>query len=424
MNYDESLAYIESLAPTILNPDLARFSAFVKLHGNPQDQCRSFHVAGTNGKGSTVAIIDSALRCAGYKVGRFTGPHLLRWNERFHLNGMPIGDHELACLVTRLRELSEEFGKTYPEHGKLTWFELLTAVAFFYFAENKVDYAVFEVGLGGRWDATNVISHPVVSTITTIDYDHVHILGSTLSQIAGEKAGIIKSGVPVVTGTSGDALDTISKRAAELNAPLHRCVPPDAVSYQQFNAMLAAETLKVADAVQGTSLSSYLSDGIARVYWPGRFQYLPERKLILDGAHNVAGARALRVALDKNFPNQKRVFVLSFYQNKDVPGALEALLRTGDRVFASQAVSTRAVFSADQIVQASKELGATAESAPSIETAFNRAKAAASAPDQIIIATGSFATVKETMQSMGWKTVEDGMKSTYGLVQNGCKIHT
>jgi dihydrofolate synthase/folylpolyglutamate synthase len=407
MNYDEALAYIDSLAPTILNPDLTRFAAFMKLHGSPQDAIPCFHVAGTNGKGSTVAMIDSVLRAGGYKVGRFTGPHLLRWNERFHVNGAPISDNKFAELATKLRELSEAFGREYPQHGSLTWFELLAAMAFFYFAESTLDFAVYEVGLGGRWDATNVLEKPLVSVITTIDYDHTHILGDTLRKIAGEKAGIIKQGRPVVTGTAGDALDTIQAKCTEYGAPLHKCSPPD-TDYQHFNACIASLALRVGEEESGVPLTEKLEEGLKNVYWPGRFQWIAERRLILDGAHNVAGARAVREALDERFPNERRIFLLGFFQNKDVPGALERLLRPGDRVIAAQAQTSRAVCSPELIVQKARSLGVDAENADSIGDAFERAMQSKSG-DDLVIATGSFATVKETMLAMGWRTVEDGL---------------
>lgn len=403
MNYDETMAYIDSLAPTILNPDLTRFAAFMKLHGSAQDAIPSFHVAGTNGKGSVVAMIDSALRAAGYSVGRYTGPHLLRWNERFHLNGKPISDERFAELATKLRGMSEQFGRQNPEMGALTWFEVLTAMAFFYFAEANVDYCVYEVGLGGRWDATNVLNHPLVSVITTIDYDHTHILGNTLEKIAGEKAGIVKHGVPLVTGTTGVALETIRAKCTEYGAPLHVCNASNA-DYQHFNAAVAKAALQVAG----------LPTALGPVYWPGRFQYIPDERLILDGAHNVAGGRALRQALDERFPNEPRIFVLGFFQNKDVVGALEALLRPGDRVVASQANTTRAVCDRNVIMEHARQLGAEAQTADTLREAFEKAKKTKSGND-LVIATGSFATVKETMLAMGWKTVEDGLKITCPL---------
>lgn len=429
MNYAESVAYIDSLAPTILNPSLLRFALFMDEQGRIQDQLRTIHIGGTNGKGSTVAMVDSVLRAAGLKVGRFTGPHLLRWNERFHFNGKPIDDNTFAQYATRLRELSEAFGAKHPEHGHLTWFEFLTAIAFFYFHENDVDVAVFEVGLGGRWDATNVLTKPLVSCITTIDLDHTHILGGTVAEIAGEKAGIIKESVPLVTGTSGDALRVIETRALENGAPLFQCTAPSTVhgplpintdvfsklraelallgEFQQQNALQAFVILSICEPLLDRPLLKYLKNGFESVYWPGRFQYLPERHTLLDGAHNAAGAVALRRALDQQFPANRRLFVLSFFQNKNVSASLKSLIRPGDKVYAATANSPRAVFKSDDIVEVCRQIGAAAQNCESIAAAFQQAESARSGDDLIIVA-GSFATIKETMLSFGWASVEDG----------------
>jgi dihydrofolate synthase/folylpolyglutamate synthase len=435
MNYDQCVAYIESLAPTILNPSLDRLTMFMTEHGQVQDKLSTIHIGGTNGKGSTVAIVDSVLRAAGLKVGRFTGPHLLRWNERFHLDGKPIADDVLARYATRLRALSEEFGERHPEHGHLTWFEFLTAIAFFYFSDEKVDVAVFEVGLGGRWDATNVISKPLVSAITTVDLDHTHILGDTVAQIAREKAGIIKRGVPVVTAADGDALAEISEKAKDLGCPLYHCQAPNSVSgpaaldlnsyrnahdllalpgeYQQLNGLVAAAVLQLADRALKRNLSAHLADGFRRVYWPGRLQILPADDIVFDGAHNVAGARALRKSLDNLFPKGRRSFVLSFFQHKNVSGAIELLVRPGDRVFTSEAQTTRSICPAAEIVQLAEQRGAQATAYKTIAEALHAAQAAVAGADEPLVVSGSFATIKECMLALGWDRVEDGLAQTW-----------
>jgi len=230
MNYLASLEYLESLSPTRQPPCLERVAEFMREVGQHQDRVRSIHVAGTNGKGSTVAMLDAVLRGAGMRVGRFTGPHLLRWNERFHVDGQAISDQDFADLATRIRHRSEEFGSRHPEFGTLTWFEFLTVMAFFYFAESGVDVAVIEVGLGGRWDATNVLSAPLAVGITNVDLDHTQILGDTVRAIAAEKSGVIKPGVPVVTAAVGEALDVVAATALRNRAPLLHCQSPDVIS--------------------------------------------------------------------------------------------------------------------------------------------------------------------------------------------------
>jgi dihydrofolate synthase/folylpolyglutamate synthase len=441
MNYLETLAYLESLTPTILNPGLTRFAAFMQKNGNSQDKFPSIHVAGTNGKGSTVAIIESVLRASGLKTGRYTGPHLLRWNERFHVAGVPIDDAKFSNLATDLRLRSEAFGQANPELGALTWFEFLTALAFEWFAENKVDVAVIEVGLGGRWDATNVLTRPLVSAITTIDFDHMHILGPTLAEIAGEKAGIIKSQVPVVTSAEAEALDAIANRATECGVPLYVVSEPSNVTvrgadaapslameefraamnttflsakYQQLNALVSYMVLALAEQKLSAKLLPNFAAGSSKVYWPGRYQYVAEENLLLDGAHNPGGAKALRRSLDVTLPERQRIFVLSFFENKNVLGALQLLLREGDRVFVSEAKTHRAVCKAEAVVTWAKQLGAFPVEAPTIADAFRLAQQARSG-DDLIIATGSFATVKECMLALGWTTVEDGRPLTSAL---------
>src|SRR4029453_611254 len=184
MNYLQSLQYLESLSPTTQQPCLERVAEFMREAGQHHERFGSIHVAGTNGKGSTVAMLDAVLRGAGMRVGRFTGPPLLRWNERFHVDGQPITDAQFADLATRTRLLSEDFGSRHPQFGALTWFEFLTVMVFFLFAEAGVEVAVFEVGLGGRWDATNVLSSPLAVALTNVDLDHPQILGDTVRAIA------------------------------------------------------------------------------------------------------------------------------------------------------------------------------------------------------------------------------------------------
>jgi dihydrofolate synthase / folylpolyglutamate synthase len=443
MNYQQALAYIESLSPTLTKPCLERIAAFVSQNGNPQDRFASLHIGGTNGKGSTVAIVDSLLRSGGMKVGRFTGPHLLKWNERFHINGEPISDEEFARVATMIHGLSQAFSTRNPEFGPLTWFEFLTAMAFFYFAEQQIDIAVFEVGLGGRWDATNVID-PIACAITTISLDHTQILGDTVRRIAQEKAGIIKPHVPIMTATTGDALEEILMVAREKESPVFQFVEPDSLlmldsskvaardlavhceyvkgfasarnklslggQHQQTNAMVACGLLLAADLQTRVDLRNP-GKALQDVFWPGRFQYMPKISLLLDGAHNPAGAAALREALDEKFPHRQIVFVLSCFQNKDVPTMIAALLRPGDRVIASEASTKRATCPANELVAIAQNLGADAITMPNIGAALRNAMETRGR-DELIVATGSFATVKECMLEMGFKTVDDSLRLT------------
>ncbi len=421
MDYDSTVSYIDSLSPTIEKPTLERIEKFLRAQGNPQDRVPVFHVAGTNGKGSTVAMIDCILRHSGFKTGRFTGPHLLRWNERFHVNGEPISDDDFARLATVIKDLSVQFGLDNPELGALTWFEYITAIAFFYFVEKKVDILVVEVGLGGRFDATNVFNKPVCTGITNIALDHMHILGDTIEQIAFEKAGIIKAGVPVVTGATGSALTVIEERASQLDAPLIQANGLDLSEfgnatlsgYQIQNAKMAVAMVQEANRLQAFGAqpvgNEAIRQGLKHFYWPARLQYIKEKGVLLDGAHNVAGAQALQKSIRSMFLNRPVQFVFGCYGNKNGSGMLAELLKPGDIVHLAEASSKRATFDREVLAQTVRSLGISYSLHDSVSAALNCALAERQHDDDPVIVTGSFATVREACHSLGWTRVEDGV---------------
>lgn len=465
MDYWQAIAYIESLSPVALKPapgadglastpSLERMKLFLREDGEPQNVYPVVHIAGTNGKGSVTAMVDSVLTAAGARTARFTGPHLLRWNERYHINGVPISDLELARYAALVRQQSEAFGARHPEFGELTWFEFLTALGFAYFAEQNVDYAVMEVGLGGVWDATNAVKAPLVTCIVTVGMDHMHILGPTIEAIASEKAGVIKPGIPVVTAATGAALEIIRQKAKQCGAPLVVCSFPEhsqysleisndtstayiklpilcrrfltpallsrlGGGYQMQNAVVACAVLALCQLRQKSlvDLSQFVAAGFSNFFWPGRFQYLPDRGILLDGAHNLPGAAALRSALDMAFPAE-RAFVLSAYQNKDVPEMLAALLRPGDRVYAGEAsTGRRPVFSAGDIADCADKLGCEAQAHDSVRSAFEAAVANRRS-NETIVCTGSFVTVKEALLALGCVKVEDSLALTRPAPEN------
>lgn len=451
MNYLETLAYIECLSPTLERPTMDRIAAFSAEYGDPHKNYPSFHIGGTNGKGSTTAILDSVLRQSGLSVGRFTGPHLLRWNERFHVDGVAISDHDFARLGTEIRIKSEDFSRKHPALGPLTWFEFLAAMAFFYFLEKGVDVAVFEVGLGGRFDATNILQNILCSVITNIDLDHTHILGDTEEAIAYEKSGIFRSGVPAVTG-SLQALSTLHERAKQAGAHLYRTQVPNALdatvfsdtgtrifsewasvadefsvasksltllgSHQQANALAAVAAVflaskhsdKYAKLIDRVSLDrENLSRAFANVYWPGRLQAVPGVPLAyFDGAHNPAGAGSLRRALDSLIPSPRRHIVVGCFANKNAEAMLASLVRPGDAMYISEASVKRPTMSKEEMARIASALGADASVFASIPDAFSAA-CSTRKPAEPIITTGSFAAVKEIMVHLGWTSVEDGL---------------
>jgi len=423
MDYDSVISYIDSLAPTLEKPTLERIQKFLLAQGNPQDCAPAFHVAGTNGKGSTVAMIDCILRKSGFKTGRFTGPHLLSWNERFHVNGKPITDEDFARLGTVIKNLSIQFGVDNPELGALTWFEYITAIAFFYFAEQKVDVLVIEVGLGGRFDATNVFTKPICTGITNIALDHMHILGDTIEQIAFEKAGIIKSFIPVITGATDSALKVIEERAKELDAPVIQANALDlsefsnaalnGSSYQMQNAKMAVVMLQEANRLHAFGKKQIekeaIRQGLESFYWPARLQFIKQKGVLLDGAHNVAGAQALQDSIRSMFPNRSIQFVFGCYGNKNGSGMLEALIKPGDIVHLAEASSKRATFDREVLAQTVRSLGISYFLHDSVSAALNSALAQRRHDDDPVIVTGSFATVREACHSLGWRRVEDGV---------------
>ena len=449
MNYDEAVAYIESLSPTLVKPGLERFALFMQEFAELQDQCPSLHIAGTNGKGSVVSMLAETLRLAGFKTGRYIGPHLISINERFQINGTEISNSELAALCSELRTASEAFAQQHPEHGALTWFEIITAIAFFYFARNKAEASVFEVGLGGRFDATNVLSKPIVTAIVSIGLDHTHLLGPGLADIAREKAGIMKPEVPLVTACSGVALDAIIEEAAAKAVPVicidaktnlrsgtgskseNRIVAylqkrfadlsiAEAVAgqrgYQRNNAAVAAAVLGIWEEACGKSCLDKFAAALSSYFWPGRLQYFPQEDLLLDGAHNEDGARALRQSLDELFPTKERAFVLCFYKSKHSDEILAALLRPGDRVFASQTTGRRPVVAGSEIVSTARALGATAEEFSSLEEAFKAALELN--PQQFLrIGCGSFAAVAAGIKFIGYDNTVDSQKGSSNLWQ-------
>ncbi len=439
MDYSQAIEYIEHLKlieqkrPT--SPSLERIAAFFSYYNSPQNSFTAFHIAGTNGKGSTTAMVDSCLRQSNLKIGRFIGPHLLRYNERFHIDGSPIADQDLASAVSILKAKSESFSALSPQYGKLSWFEFLVALAFFYFTENNIDIAAIEVGLGGRFDTTNVLQNLSATAITNIALDHESILGLDLQTIAMEKAGIIKKGIPIITAASEPALTVISKRAQEMNAPLTVCSGDSNKTndfselaiqlkkitnnitrhgiYQYQNALVALNMLKVADLLSFNQSKNKISFdqallGINNFYWPGRFQIIESEHIVLDGAHNPAGAKALRESLDALFPKQSFHFIFACYADKDGSSMLRNLLRSGDNLYLVNLSGKRAFFSPKELAKLAQENSIKTSVHDSVADAIDAARKNRS-KDDFIIASGSFLVIKATMQTLGWKSVEDGL---------------
>ena len=290
----------------------------------PGQSQRFIHVAGTNGKGSVCAFAHQLLTTAGYTAGIFTSPHLVRFNERIRDGSRMISGSEIAEGLSRIRSVIE----CWDPHP--TFFEITLALALDWFRQRKVHYVVLETGLGGRMDATNVV-HPVVSVITSIGMDHTEVLGDTLTQIAGEKAGIIKSGIPVVTGwQKPEVLGVLRDVAAlegadfvEVSKPWQISQPSLPGEHQRQNAALAVAAVRAVGVEVGDDLCAL---ALGRAYWPGRFQrFGVEGKLVIDGAHNTDSARALAKTWREVFADQQAHILLGVVHGKDLDGILTAL---------------------------------------------------------------------------------------------------
>ena len=326
--------YLASLEKYGMNLGLERIKVLLAKLGNPQEKFKAIHVAGTNGKGSTAAMISAILKEAGYKVGLYTSPHLFNYTERIKINEQNISKQQFNAGVKRIKVLG----------GKPTVFEVLTAVAFWCFAKEKVDYAVIEVGLGGRLDATNVIT-PLVSVITNIELEHTEILGRTLTAIAKEKAAIIKPRIPVVTAEKKSApLSVFKKMAAKTSSLLIQVKGYDLIKlphllgdHQKLNAACAVAAIRLAKI---NVTQQQIKRALARAQWPGRFQIISRKPLIIvDGAHNPAGAKVLTATLRQLYPQTKFTVVYGCQATKDYLSVLRELKSVVDNLIITRSVN-------------------------------------------------------------------------------------
>jgi dihydrofolate synthase/folylpolyglutamate synthase len=402
--------------------DLRRMYDLLLRLGNPHMSAKSVHIAGSKGKGSTSAMIAAGLRAAGYEVGLYTSPHLITLRERIQVDGKPILKSELGSVVARIKPHVEAVDRD-GTYGELSTFELLTAAAFVYFQQRRVDYQVLEVGLGGRLDATNVVN-PEICVITSISFDHTEVLGDTLAKIATEKAGIIKQGCTVVSAPqSEEAASVISKTCLAKNAGLisvgndvtwreigsnlfgqslevrgrkgtYRLTIPLLGAHQLENAATAVATLETL----GLSKIS-IEKGLANTRWPGRLQVLGRRPLlVVDGAHNRDSARKLKDALRQYFQFDNLVFIIGTSADKDVSGIVSELAPMADRVIVTRSRHPRAT-RPEVLASEFARLGREAEVVGNVAEAVAEARRKAGGKD-LICATGSLFLVAEVIEYM------------------------
>ena len=419
---DYSLKHASELAKADFNLD--RMFALMDSLGNPQNQYPIIHVAGTKGKGSVSALCASALRAAGYSVGMYTSPHLEDYVERIQVNGAPISHEQLVELVEAIKPHVAKI-------EKLTTFEITTALAFMAFAKYGVTAAVFEVGLGGRLDATNIV-RPKVSVITSLSYDHTAILGNTLTLIAGEKAGIIKQGVPVVSSPQKDEAFAVLERVAKqknaeltlvgrdvkfellessLDGQTFNVEPfyklragsltlnvPLLGSHQVENAATAYTALKAS----GIPISDeQIQKGFSQVKWSARFEVVRrDPPVIFDSAHNQDSFAKLNETLETYFPDKKVYLIFGASEDKNIPGMFAELKSRIKKIIVTRADHPRAL-EVERIQQLADQAGAESESVTPVKSALARALELSSKDGSIVLSAGSMFVTAEVMSA--WK---------------------
>ncbi|MEW6682280.1 MAG: folylpolyglutamate synthase/dihydrofolate synthase family protein [Nitrospirota bacterium] len=416
MSYADTIEFLYQLQWHGMRMDLTPVSRLLDAVGRPHERFAVVHVGGTNGKGSTAAMLASILREAGYSVGLYTSPHLVDFTERIRINGRPIDASDVVALAEVLRA-------GMPHDVDPTFFEFTTAMAFLAFAEARVDIAVIEVGMGGRLDATNVV-RPVVSVITNVDLDHERYLGDTVGAIAEEKAGIIKPGVPLVTATVHDeALAVLSARAAERRSPLTvigrhvraEGASPAAFAYHGLTTRVDGLACSLLGRHQLTNAASALAAveharargvriqveairrGLAGVRWEGRLEVIKSSpRIVVDGAHNAAGAAALAQFLEGERAAgriRRLVVVFGILADKDLHAIIEPVGSLADEVVLTEPAYHRAA-PVETLLEAASSLAAPVRVAPSVASALEVVEARL-APDDWCVVTGSLYTVGE-----------------------------
>ena len=418
MNIDEALDWLYNVRRFGPNRTLEPTRRYLELLGNPQESFKSIHITGTNGKGSTSAFTASILEAAGFKVGLYTSPHLERFNERIKVNRVEISDEDTARLLTEARKIFEEM-VSYPKPMPLRFFDILTGVCFKYFEEQKVDFGVIEVGLGGRLDATNLIN-PLVSVITNIGYEHVNILGPTLEDIAHEKAGIIKKNTPVVTGESNPNItDVFKKTTYEFGSDLF--VVAQSAQYQRistgqdgqiFNlktpqreyrglriplfgmhqilnattSVLAIEAL----SKSGIDISqSSIKTGLQNVNWPARLEIIHNKPtIILDCAKDAEATEAVKETIKSDLNNHRTIAVISMSSDKNIEGMISNISEVADRFILTKHSVTYRAAEPDRLIKEVVKYRKPYEVYLNRDEAFKHAVDIAD-PDDMILVIGS-----------------------------------
>ena len=420
MNYNEALEYIHSVEWLGSRPGLSRTQELLSKLGNPERDMRYIHVAGTNGKGSTCSMLDSVLRSAGYKVGFYTSPYIVRFNERMCIDGNPISDNELAELVEVIKPIADTM------EDKPTEFEIITALAFLYFKRNRCDIVVLEVGMGGRLDSTNVIEAPLVSVITGIALDHIAVLGNTVAEIAAEKAGIIKSGSAVVYGGRDDvaysvvseradslgckcvrtALDTVNLKSATVRGTVFDYSGMEELSlslcgsYQPENAATVIEAVRVLNEKGFAVSESALRKGLSSARWRARFELVAESPyVVFDGSHNLQGVTAATESIKALFGGERVIVLMGVLADKEWNAMLDKVLPLTREMHCITPNSPRALDSA-ALAEKCNEKGVPASAYATIDEGVAAAYAKAKSQDVPLVMLGSLYMYGDVVNSL------------------------
>jgi dihydrofolate synthase/folylpolyglutamate synthase len=414
--YQKSLDYLYSLEKFGMIFGLTQVERILDAIGNPHREIQAIHIGGTNGKGSTAAMVSSILQKEGYRVGLYTSPHLIRFTERIKVNGKEIEEADVAALVESMKKQIEAAGVAPP----FTFFDFTTAMALSYFNWKMVDLAILEVGLGGKFDSTNVVD-PLISIITNIAKDHEAYLGRTILKIAGEKAGIIKKGRPLITAaTQPQVLRLFSKICQGKESPFFRVGKEFRSvrgedgdfdyeglnrklwsihlnlmgSHQVLNATTALGAMEVLEDLGYPVSTGAMVDGLREVDWPGRLELVSSSpRVVLDGAHNPAGALVLKESLEKEFQYHHLILLVGIMKDKDIQSMLHLLAPLADHIILTRPHTDRATPPA-LLKKALNQNGEKAEVAEDLKEAIERGLSLAQKEDLLCI-TGSLYTVGE-----------------------------
>lgn len=369
MDYLNALDYVHQIPKFVRPLGNEKLGGLLRLLGNPQDDLKFVHVAGTNGKGSVCAMTAEILKNAGYKTGLFTSPFIEVFNERIRINGEMIDDDTLAGHITRVADVMETNDLGVSE------FAFITAVAFLYFKEMKCDIVVLETGMGGRLDATNIITTPICCALTSISLDHTAYLGDTIEEIAKEKCGIIKRGIPVVTSPNDAVIDIIKAEAKRLNAPFVVADNPFDYSvalkgeYQKENMSVAKEVIDVLVNAGFNISEKNICEGFKNVKWQGRYEFITS-DIILDGGHNPDGVRMLKKSLIKE--GRDITLVIGMCADKDYEECIRDIVTVAKKVIATEVDFYRAL-KAEDIKTVCDSVGVSCEVERDIKKAIEKA---------------------------------------------------